>query len=164
MALLQWRSDSCNLVDELQLPWEWYLSNCIVSYVKFYGREIMVWGCLSGVGLGPIMPVKGTFCCGNSVGIAPFCSIRTAQQTVRKARSIKACLTLSCLKPFFNLPHWSAHNENVQGNRCLHLSHVCKASQLLMEQLQVLFSGHTSGSAVYMPYHATATSLKQLML
>lgn len=123
-----WTDDSRNLVDEWQLPGKWYLSDCIVPHVKFYGREIIVWGCLSGVGLSPIMPVKGTPCCGNSVGMAP-CSIRTAQQTVCKARSIKAWVTLLCLKPFFNLPHWSAHIDYVQGNRtrCLHLSHVVPA-------------------------------------
>lgn len=124
-----WTNDSRNLVDERQLPGEWYLSDCIVPYVKFYARDIMVRGCLSGVGLGPITPVKGTPCCGNSVGIAPSYSIWTAQQTVCKARSIKAWVALSCLKPFFNLPHWSAHIEHVQGNRtwCLNSSHVFRA-------------------------------------
>lgn len=159
MVLQQWGSvlwtdDSRNLVDEWQLPGEWYLSDCIVPYVKFYGREIMVWGCLSGVGLSPIMPVKETPWCGNGPLFYQDCTTNSVQSKVHQgmgdtfmSKAILYLATLVC-------PHWPCSRQQnmvapLEPCRPSWLWCVCKASRLLMEQLQISFSGHSSESAVY---------------
>ncbi|KAL6466679.1 hypothetical protein MHYP_G00244830 [Metynnis hypsauchen] len=54
-----WQSDERVWV--CRLPEERYLSDCnVTASVKFGGGGIMVWGCFSGAGLGPLVPVKGT--------------------------------------------------------------------------------------------------------
>ncbi|KAI4898858.1 hypothetical protein NFI96_004520 [Prochilodus magdalenae] len=53
-----WQSDGQVWVR--RFPGEQYLYDCTVPSATFGGEGIMVWGCGSGVGLGPLVPVRGT--------------------------------------------------------------------------------------------------------
>lgn len=90
-----WSDESCfSLFGSDGRVWVWrkigerFLSDCIIPTVKFGGGSVMVWGCFSWFGLGPLVVVSGTMTAVSYINILNDYALPTLQRYAENGLSI----------------------------------------------------------------------------